>query len=152
MEQILEANPGELRGAEETDLVAHLAGCKECRAAADRIVAMEAGLGGWLGEVERGHGSTRGAPPVMGGGDIHPGAVRIRRRRTFWTVFFPAAAAALVGLFLYEGGPAGENDPVTSLISQGVAAGLPPLVESSPGKNVVVLETQDPKITLVWLY
>jgi anti-sigma factor RsiW len=170
IEMLYESDPAELRGDEVSELGSHLSECPKCKRAAERILAMDAGLGGWLGELEarqnaRDEGSavtgrssheTEGrlgsACPSPVGEGVHRTAGRPAPRRIFWTAFLPAAAAVLAGLLLVDGREGGTDLPTFPLTSQARAAELPPLVEAAPGKNVVVLETQNPKITLVWLY
>ena len=135
-ELLLEAEPAELRGEGDLPLARHLASCAECAALAAGLRAQHEQLAQAL---------TALTP-------AHPPRAVARRRR--WPVFIaPLAAAALLLLVLRQQGSwprprpewpsldALEPDVPTSTVVNAIGAA-----------GVVVLQTRDPNITVVWTF
>ncbi len=135
-ERLLEADRADLERAGDTLLVAHLTGCSGCRAIADQLLEEERYLREALDALE----------PAGSAGDAVRRAARIvRRRRRRWLGLVPAAAAASIAALLLM-----RSD--TPTVSELVERTSPtPIVESSD-QNVVVYQTDNPDIVVVWLY
>jgi hypothetical protein len=145
-EAILEADPGELSGNGEGALAIHLSGCSKCRQLARLVLDGEADLGRTLVEavpspnldeiLER--GARRGA---------QRGTRRSPRRRFVWATVVPlASAATLVGIF-FTREPQLPGPPYTP---PPASVGLD--VQAPEGQNVAVLKTNNPDITVLWLF
>jgi anti-sigma factor RsiW len=137
---ILEADPAELRGEKDSALGRHLTSCPHCRVEADRVLAGQDQLRDLLAAV-------RPRVPVE---QALPDAVReaARRRRWWWWLRAAplAAAAGIAGVLLFSNGgptptPVAERPPT-----------MPPLVEAAPERDVVVYQTDNPDIVVVWFY
>jgi anti-sigma factor RsiW len=141
-ERMLEADPEELSPESATELGAHIAGCERCRAVAQEILAGQRLLGDAVKEFEA-EGQVDTA--------LHGvrAAARARRRwRMASVALLPLAAAAV--LVLLVTGDRGRNTP-TPTASR---ADLPsrPTVTLPPTTNAMVLQTENPKISVVWFY
>lgn len=152
-DKLLTASPAELRGAGDTPLARHLAGCASCRERAQRIVALTEVLArrldapagvpdveAILARARRDSDAGARAPRARGTGR------RSTRRHLPWLGL--AAAAVLAAVLL-------RPVPRPTAPSTGPAPGLEadlPLVESAPGNDVAVLPTADPDITILWFF
>ena len=137
-EAILEADPGELDGTRDGPLAHHLSECSRCRQMARWVLDEEAGLGRTLTEAV--------SPPNLDEILERGGSRPLQRRSTWATVIPLAAAATLIGLILSREpqlpGPIYTPPPTP--------AGLG--VQVPDGQNVAVLKTNDPDITVLWLF
>lgn len=134
LERMLEAEPATLRGDAATDpaLAGHLRACGRCQAVAavlvDELHALDAGLG----ELAR--------PPVP----------RRRRAVLAWVPLIAAAALAavlLLGRDTTQGPvPIPGPEAVDAAQPAGVAVTLP------ADRGGAVMSTNNPNITIVWLY
>ena len=149
-ERILEADLEELHGAGSSTLAAHLDACGGCRALADAVVRTSA-------ELARSFAAAAASDP-----DVAADAVIARLRRTApatagtvvtaagppsaapWLPF--AAAALIAGLLAL---PAEERP---ARLTPPPPPAMPPAVEVPEGRNVVVLPTADPQITVLWFF
>lgn len=137
-DRLMEADPAVLRGTDGSEVAAHLNACASCRAIAHMLLDEETRLQEALDTL---------AP----GGVVDAAATaaaresRSRRRRRRWTALAPVAAAAgLVALLL-----GGGDDPPPP--SDAFRPASPPLVETS-AQHVVVYQTSNPDIVVIWLY
>lgn len=133
---LTEADPGELRGIGNSDLAAHLRACETCRGAARQLLDGEQLLRAALLDL-RPHGSAAVAAQA---------AIRASHRRRRRFVLVPLmAAAGLTALLLLRPGEFTPGTPQQW-------AGPPPIVEAPSGQNVIVYQTANPDVVVVWLY
>ncbi len=148
--RILEADLHELEGVGESPLAVHIRGCPKCRAMAQAIVeehrllaqGMKDGVSGPdLGLlVDDFLAEEKGA--LNGGDSKAPSPFR-----RFGPYLIPlAAAATLAGLF-FGGNPSLPGDPY--LLPERVE-GLD--LEVADGRDVAVLATDNPDITVLWFF
>ena len=127
---LLTADVDELRGAGDSELAAHVRSCTDCRAAAQQILAVTAGMAARLDQV---------AIPR-----------RSRWVRSAWPVWVALPiAAVLSGLLLTR-----EAGPRTPLPRVGAVEDVKqpvvhPVVNAPAGRNVAVIEAAN-NITVVW--
>ena len=136
-DRVLEAEVHELRGEGDSALAGHIRTCTECRVLADRILEEQAHVRLAL-EALTPSGSADQAARV---------AARHSRWRRFRTrALIPGAAAAAVAAFLLFRST-DQHFPTTP------TAQIPtPLVEASQDQDVIVYQTANPDIVVVWLY
>jgi anti-sigma factor RsiW len=144
LDRLLEADSLELRGQGEGELARHVRECPRCTAVAEKLLEGQAELAARLDEF---------APKTEV--DAALGEMRARRavqerRAKRWRVVAPlAVAAALAGLFflrpveLRHGVP---GEPVTA------SARIEPLVEVPLAKNVMIFESRDRSVKVIWFY
>jgi hypothetical protein len=137
-EAILEAGPVDLAEPKPGPLAEHLSACTRCRRLAEVVLAEEAILGNALTDLVP-------TPPLEE--ILAQGKVPYRRRKAAWFAALPlAAAATMAGLFL-AGRPQISGPIYTPPPSLG---GLN--AEAPEGQNLVVLQTNNPDITVLWLF
>lgn len=163
-ERMLEADPPELRGEGDGPLARHLRTCPACARAAAVLLAETARLDALLGER-----ADVDVPALLARAGVGPGAVptsspraaaaapgtvaappaRGRRfpSRRFW---IPLAAAAALAALLLVYGP-GTRTPPASMAAAQPAPTLP-VVEPAAGQDAAIIRTDDPEITVVWLF
>ena len=146
LDRMLEADPEELALESHTELGVHIGGCERCRAVADEILAGQQTLGDAVRGLE-----AKGKVDAV----VHSvrAAVSTRRRRKVVSVaLLPLAAAAVfVLLVIRDGG----RTPTPPLPTQWIAqADVPsrPVITLPPATNAMVLQTENPKISVVWFY
>ena len=145
LERMLDADPEELEGRGDSELVAHIRRCGRCQAVAAELLAGHEMLAAQIHSVDVDRGVERVLPAVR-----RASIQRVRRRRLI-RFALPAAAAAVLALLV-------TRDPVPSMPlvdPQAQIAGQPPgqqTVRLAPNTNAVVLKTNNPKITVVWFY
>jgi len=133
---LLEADPGELRRIGSSELVAHLRACETCRRAAHHVLDGEQLLRTALLDLQP-NGSAAVAAQA---------AIRTSRRRRHRLVAVPlAAAAGLAALLLLRPEPFTPGTPQQF-------AGPPPIVEARSGQDVIVYQTANPDVVVVWLF
>jgi anti-sigma factor RsiW len=141
---LFEADPDELRGESDSHLSDHLRSCTRCRTLAGRINREEDRLRTALVSVR----------PRISPKEASKRAeqeARLRHRREIWQGIAPVAAAAgLAGILLVStGSPSpGSLDELTTTVQ----VALPPVVETAPGQQVAVFETDNPNIVVVWSF
>ena len=154
LRELLEAEPQELKGEGGSAVAAHVRECPHCRGTADALMAGEESLA----ETLRGQ-----APPL----DVRSvlerarsadeesvalpfsGTGRRRWRTAAWKSVVPlAAAAAMTFLLLTRDG---GTPPVTP-VSEPAVITTAQVLEAPEGRNVAVLETQNPAIAVVWFF
>lgn len=158
---LLEADLPELRGEGEGPLCRHLDTCARCRAAADTILAAEEELDGALRslgprldedaavELARRQGPARRPEPA----------------RSWWKVLVPVASAAALAGLLYLGSLEPERRPHRPAARSPVPAASAPgldgpgdrtavqlAVEVPEESRVMIVETRDPSVTVVWFF
>ena len=143
-EQMLEADPAELRGFGDTPLAAHLRGCAACRARADAILAGQAELGAAL--------DVLAAPRPAEGTRVIPLRRRSTLRRVAAIAIPLAAAASAAGILLR--GRDGDAPPPGVQTERIARALFPrqPRARPEPGSRAAVLATNDPRVTVIWIY
>jgi hypothetical protein len=137
---MLEADLAELTPGAGSELGAHLAACAACRGAAAEIRGLEAGLAAWLGAAR---------PHTDDASAIARAAATARRRasiRRAGATLSLAAAAVLAGLLVL---PRGRQQP-SFLAPRPAAASRGFSVVAPPGNDVLVLQSADPNIVVVW--
>lgn len=143
--RMLEAPLEELDPASEGEIAEHLRGCASCRAAAEAIVVETRALGEWrspMGDPDLDAILVRAGVPAEKAASTGMG----RRNGTkAWLGL--AAAAALATVLLRPSPPPMPGEGPTPRTPS-----PPPLVEAAPGRDVVVLPTRNPDITVVWFY
>lgn len=153
IQRLLEAEPGELRGEGNAPLAGHLTACDRCARIAETLAVELEALDRGLDRVAQGGGDAEAAADralaaVGAERGSGPFAEPGNWLRSAWVPL--AAAAALVGVLLTGRDPAPNDgvaaDPATSPTAARVAV-TPPAE-----RGVAVLETGNPKITIIWLY
>ena len=145
LERMLDADPEELEGRGDSELVAHIQRCGRCQAVAAELLAGHEMLAAQIHSVDVDRGVEAVLPAVR-----RVATLRVRRRRLI-RFALPAAAAAVLALLV-------TRDPVPSIPlvdSPAQLAGQSPMrpaVRLAPNTNALVLETNNPKITVVWFY
>ena len=145
LERMLDANPEKLEGRGDSELVVHIQGCGRCQAVAAELLAGHGMLAAQIHSVDADRGVERVLPAVR-----RAAIQRVRRRRLI-RFALPAAAAAVLALWA-------ARDPMPSMPlvdPPARLAGQPPTqptVRLAPNTNALVLETNNPKITVVWFY
>lgn len=140
---MLTADPTELAGSTGSDLSLHVATCIICRAQATLLIEAQAEL-------------TRALDAAMG--DVAPDAVRgvlaaARRRRDGgrrWRWTIPVAAAAVVVGVLLIRIDRPPTERVRRVPAPVAARGV--TVAAPPGRNVAVLQTDNPNLVVIWFF
>jgi len=148
-ERMLEAEPGELRPDARGPLAEHIAACSSCAAAAEQILVLESALGEHLSRVPHLDPAEIVARAGSGRRPVRRPAPARRvahgRRRQLWLTV--AAAAALAGVLLWPRPPRSlPGTPVS------VPRLDPPAVEAPVGRDLAVLRTSNPDITVLWFF
>jgi hypothetical protein len=166
---LLEADPQDLLPDPQTELGRHLTGCERCRRAARLVEDGSRELDAWLDRsgthlpaldvesiLERaGHPDPEAnTTPLEAGSALHgraasgssPSRLRARAR---W--FLPlAAAAGLATILVTRQDPGALPGPDTATPAQEAPEGL--ALDVPGGRNAAVLSTDNPDITIVWIY
>jgi len=143
---LLEAEPQELRGEGESAVAAHVRECPECGMAADALLAGEESLA----ETLRGQAPPLDVKSVLERARLpFPPPSRPRWRSAVWKSVVPLAAAAATAFLLLTRD--GGIPPVTP-VSEPAVITTAQVLEAPEGKNVAVLETQNPAIAVVWFF
>lgn len=142
-ERMLEADPAELRGDGDGPLAGHLRACAACRARAGLILAGQAELDAALWALASPSPGRKVIPlRPRAGWRVRPGPA---------AASFAALAAAVAGVMLARPHPR----PAPGVTADQIAKLLfptPPVARAEGGRNVAVLETSDPGVTVVWVY
>lgn len=142
-ERLLEADPGELTGQNDSELAVHMRACVRCRAVAERILAAQDRLAAALDEL---HPLTEVGVAVRQVRERRQAALR-RERAWRWG---PVAAAAVIAVaMVLKSLPAGR---LTVAEVEAVPAEVEILVEAATSQNVMVFETRDRSAKVVWFY
>ncbi len=145
LERMLDADPEELEGRGDSELVLHIQGCSRCQAVAAELLAGHEMLAERIQSVDVDRGVEAVLPAVR-----RAATQRIRRRRLTRFALPPAAAAAVALVSIRDRAPSMPlADPPTQLAGQSLKQ---PTVRLAPNTNALVLETNNPKITVVWFY
>jgi anti-sigma factor RsiW len=137
-DRLLEAAPAVLRGEGASDVAAHLDRCASCRAIAQLLLDQHARLGDALDALAP--ASAADAAALAAARES-----RSRRQRRRWVTLAPVAAAAGLAALLVAGGDDVPPQPDST------APPSPPIVEATD-QNVVVYQTDNPDIVVIWLY
>ena len=139
---LLEADLAELRGAGDAPLAAHLRTCERCRTLAGRILDAETALAETLAAERPKRPAHEAAAAAMAAASPS----RTWRRR--FRVAALAAAGIAAVLLVNGGGPS-----PTQTLRPAMASGRPiTLLEASPGQHVVVFQTDNPNIVVIWTF
>lgn len=166
LERMLEAEPETLRGEGDGELVRHLAGCARCARIAATLVeesdAVDRALDEWAGEISadatadaalaaiRATPTDEVAPPGFDQGSGAVGVRRVSRRTWMRRAWVPLAAAAALAGILFLTRHEMPFPPASG--SDGPAVEPRVSVTPPPDRNVAIMETENPNITIVWLY
>ncbi|HEX6308740.1 MAG TPA: hypothetical protein VFZ69_11160 [Longimicrobiales bacterium] len=129
-ELLLTAEPGELQGTGDSPVARHVRECARCARDAGRILEAQDELGAALATLGRGEAPTR---------------TRVRRRAPGFAAALTAAAA--VTLLLLRPGAERELEP---LPGPTVVVTEVPIVNAAGLDAVAVMQTGNPRITVVW--
>ena len=158
---ILEAEPPELRAEGDGPLAVHLRGCPDCARAAALVLQETAQLEEYLGDTPAfdvdailkragfpaGVSETIAPRPAMPReGD--PPSFRSFRGQRLWVPL--AAAAAIAALLLMRGSETPRAG--VSVAASTTLHAAAPLVEPVAGQDAAIMQTDDPDITVVWLF
>lgn len=160
-ERMLEADPEELRGEGDGPLARHLRACPACARVASVLLEETGRLDAFLAaapaldveavlakagiESGRGPGTAGASSPRSSGPRFAPRMRRFPTRR----LWIPVAAAAALALLLFRSSTV--HVPPTS-VAAAVHAPAPPVVEPTAGQDAAIIKTDDPEITVVWLF
>ena len=143
---LLDADVAELSGLAETELAVHISGCISCAAAARKILEGNDTLDDVLGS----------APPI----DARALVARARlealpkavekapnpaRRWRGWAML--GAAASIAALLVLS-----ERDVRMPGVEVAPRTEVHAIVEAPAGRNVAVIQTDDPDITVLWFF
>lgn len=140
---MLEAEPTELRGEGSSPLAEHVAGCDGCRRRAEAIIAGMAELDGALAALARPVPAARVIPISR----PSPG-----RRTVRWAAPLAIAAGVAAVVLARPAAPVGERPGVTAERIARVLFAPAPVAHAAEGRSVAVLRTNDPGVTVVWVY
>ncbi len=145
IESLLDADLSILQreDGEDTPLARHLGACDRCRSAAEIIVREEAllaeSLSGPVPPLDLNRLFDHGVTPLT---------TPDRRRLRAWTwSLVPLAAAAVLAALLLTRSPDLPGPPYTPSVGSG---GLDVAVPD--GRTAAVIATDDPEITILWLF
>lgn len=149
-DRILDCHLEELTGEVQTELSEHLRGCDDCRRIARAVVAGERGLARALDDAA--------AAPDEQALELATAGRREASRaedRRLWRLAVPLAAAAALLLWLLPLEEA-SREPGSVPGGRELAArqDLPPQVgvRVEGKRQVAVIETRDPQVTVVWFH
>ncbi|MBI4546125.1 MAG: hypothetical protein HY703_13075 [Gemmatimonadetes bacterium] len=147
LDQLLEAEPAELRGEGDSDLAAHVRACPRCRAVTERLLLEQDSLGQLLTSLR----PARDAEQALARTLDAARAPQLARGLRTWAALPLAAAAALAALLLLRRQDAGQ---LAEPLLQAAAARRepPPMVAAPPGKGVIVFHTGNPDIAVIWFF
>ncbi len=146
LDLLLEAEPDELAGIGDTEVAQHVAHCRRCRAVADEILGGQALL-------------ADGLRVLSPAGDVNSVVERIRlrerrrhQRSRVRKFVLPLAAAAVLSVLVF-----GDRMSRRMVYDDTTARGAATLeaaraIQVSPARNVAVMKTDNPKITVIWFY
>jgi hypothetical protein len=142
-EMMLDADPSELDGTIESELIQHVRTCALCSAAAQRIITAEREL----------RHALRNAAPRLAADEAIRRATRRRLApyRRAWPAIALAAAATLAALLVGRPETTGPSLPPTPPPPP-PPAGSGLAVEAPPGRSVAVFRTDNPDIVVIWFY
>lgn len=157
-EVMLEADPPELRGEGDGPLARHLRTCPSCARVAALLLEETAHLDAYLTEAPRPDvdallrraGFSVGAPPAPTSGPRFASRMwRFPTRRVWIPV---AAAAALTAILLLRAPEVHTPAASVGSVATSVPRATPPVVEPAAGQDAAIMQTDDPNITVVWLF
>jgi hypothetical protein len=145
-ELLLEADLARLGGPGDTPLALHLRACASCSAFAELLNASQTAL---RTDARPRRDADAVADAVLRQARGVTSASR-RGRWVRWALAAPAAAAAMVMLLLTRPGAGPPVQPDVRVTIAGTPAA--PVVEIPTGRSAAIFTTEDPLITVVWLY
>jgi hypothetical protein len=142
----------ESSGGPDARVAAHLQACRECRAAAERIVAAEDDLREGLAALGPASSAAQAAREARI--ESHRRRVRVRSR-VGWVVAAAGLAGVLgVRMVATSGQPGSAREDEAPLLR--VASAAPsnslPEVEAKEDENVMIFETEDGDVVVFWFY
>jgi hypothetical protein len=166
LERMLEAEPAVLRGEDVGELAEHVAGCARCARIAATLLeetdTVDRALGEWAGSASADSAADTALAAVRAAGregvvsprgDRDPGtAAAARAPRQTWVrrAWIPlAAAAALAGVLVTA-----RNETPFPKATESAGTPFEPRVSVTPpaDRSAAIMETENPNITIVWLY
>ena len=141
LERMLDADLEELEDRGGSELVIHIQGCGRCHAVAAELLAGHEMLAAEIQPADVDRGVERVLPAVR-----RAAIQRVRRRRLI-RFALPATAAAVLALLVTR-----APVPALPLVDPQAQPAGQPTVRLAPNTNALVLETNNPKITVVWFY
>lgn len=135
-ELLLTAEPAELRGTGDSELAAHVRACTSCRSQAELLLANQTQLAHALDTLTSLHSTAVTA--------LRP----VRRWAPRLLLPLAAAAAAVIVSRVVER----AVEPLPPIIVPPTRVAEVPVVNASTERNVAVMRTSDPNITVVWYY
>jgi hypothetical protein len=135
---LLTAEPDELRGVGGSALAAHVRACASCRGQAELLLAEQAWLAHALDTLTSLH---RADPPA-----------RRPARRWLPTVLVPLTAAAAAAAVVFVSRGRDGAGPLPPILLPPTRVAEVPVVNAGTARNVAVMRTSDPKITVIWYY
>lgn len=153
---LLAAGPEEF-GAPPTALSEHLETCVACLGRARRLEMGVQALSASLGDLDLPFGEERAvelaiahASPSPGGREPDPRA--FGRGWSRWWRWAPLPVAATAALLVLARGPADHDVPGAETIRPESAESFSFAVEAPADRRLVVFQTDNPRIRVVWLY
>ena len=140
---LLEAELAELHGEGESEVARHIHECARCRTMAQEIVEQEGALAEALAGVRPGVSAATAADEAR-----TPEVIPLPRWRRRWTALIPAALAATIAGILLTG----SGTPPAQPAAETAAVAAVPVVDAASSERVVVFNTDNPDIVVVWLF
>ncbi len=138
---LLEADLAELRGAGDAPLAAHVRTCERCRTLAGQILDAETARAETLAAERPKRPAHEAAAAAI--------AAATPSRTWRWRFGAALAAAGIAAVLLVNGG----GPSPTQTRRPAMASGRPiTLLEASPGQHVVVFQTDNPNIVVIWTF
>ena len=145
LDALLEADVEELSGIAETELGVHIRGCISCAAAARKVLEGNDALDEVLGS----------APPIDAGAVVARARLEALPKAEGrvpspgrWRGWAALGAAASIGALLVLS----ERDPSMPGLELAPRAEVHSIVEAPAGRNVAVIHTDNPDITVLWFF
>lgn len=142
---LLEAEPHELLGEGQSSVARHVRACTACAELAQRMLGAQHELADALAHLGT-HTTqlTHASTPTRTEAPATPAR---RTRRTLLRAAAPLAAAAVLALLLV---PRGGEPPIAVPPELIAVASDVPVVNVPAGENVAVMQTTNPRITVIW--
>lgn len=140
---LLQAELAELRGEGESEVARHVRECARCRTVAQEIGEQEGALAQALAGMRPGVSADTAADEAR-----TPEVIPLPRWRRRWAALIPAAlAATLAGILL-----TGNGTPPAPPATETAAVAPVPVVDAASSEHIVVFNTDNPDIVVVWLF
>lgn len=141
---LLEADREVLSGRADGPLAEHVRSCPRCARVATRLLEAEAALAGGLAREAR-EPSAEAVEATLRRARRAPRGSLSRWTRRAWA---PALAAAALATLL----PWPDGGPPPAPSASPASVPTLPVVEAPPGRDLAVVRTSNPSITVVWFF